>query len=375
MTSPDAIALERLALVDRDADDLVARATQLLSTLVPGLVLRAGRTEVALLEAQALVAVETIFALNRLPQAVAIRQAALAGVVRSEGAYATASVTVTMADSAGHTLPAGTRLRLVTGTDPVTFALAADLVVPPGSTSGTGAVTASTVGIAANGVAIGTPLSLLDSVFYVDAVTLATTPTGGADPEGVDEWLARAGQRFARLSSVLVLPAHFVAAALEDVRVSRARVVDRYDPTIGTGVPGDHLGHVTVAVSGSGGAALSGPVKAEIRSALAALTRADLAVHVVDPTITSVAVTVTVTALPDFTAAAVVANVTAALTAYLSPDTWGWGSTVYRNELIALIDGAAGVDRVVSLSVPAADVALSGVAPLASAGAISVTVS
>ena len=58
-------------------------------------------------------------------------------------------------------------------------------------------------------------------------------------------------------------------------------------------------------------------------------------------------------------------NIVDALDTYLSPDTWEWGGTVYRNELIALIDQVAGVDRVVSLTTPATDLALTGVAPLA----------
>lgn len=370
MTSPDAIPLQELTLYDRDADDLVARAKLDLTTKLPGLVLHTGRTEVALLEAEALIAVERIFAINRLPTAMAIIQARLAGVVRSEGAYATATATFTLSDTLGHTVPAGSRVRLDTGTDVVVFATDADLVVAAGARTATVAITATGVGTGANGATVATALELLDSLFFVETVTLATSPTGGADPEGVTEWLTRAGQRFARLTSVLVLPSHFLAAALEDVRVRRAFVIDKWDATI----PGYALGHVTVAVSGAGGVALSAAVKAEILAALSALTRADLAVHVVDPTITTVAVTATVVAKAAFTAAAVIANVTAALTAYLSPDTWMWGSTVYRNELLSLIDATEGVERVVSITVPAADVSLSGVAPLAQVGAGAVTV-
>lgn len=370
MTSPDAIPLVELTLYDRDADDLVARATLDLTTKLPGLVLRPGRTEVALLEAEALIAVEAIFALNRLPTAMAIIQARLAGVIRSEGTFAAATATFIMSDSVGHTVPAGTRVRLVTGTDVVTFATDVDFVVAPAATTGAVAVTATSVGTAPNGTAVATTLEPLDSLFFVDLVTLATSPTGGTDPEGVTDWLTRAGQRFARLTSVLVLPSHFLAAALEDVRVIRAFVIDKWDATL----PGYALGHATVAVSGAGGVALSAPVKTEITATLSALTRADLTVHVVDPTITTVAVTASVVAKTTHTAAAVIANVTAALTAYLSPDTWAWGSTVYRNELFSLIDRAEGVERVVSITVPAADVALAGVAPLAQVGAISVTV-
>jgi len=345
VTSPDAVPFQDLLLYDRNAADLVERAKLDLATKLPGLVLRAGRTEVALLEAEALIAVERIFAINRLPMAVAIIQARLAGVTISEGVAATATATFALADTVGHTIPAGTRLRLDTGTDSVIFTTNAAVTVAAGPSSATLPVTASTVGTAPNGTVVGTALALADPLFFVDGVTLATAPTGGADPENVVEWLTRAGQRFARLTSVLVLPSHFLAATLEDVRVARAFVIDKYDPTTPAILPGTNLGHVTVAVSGSGGVALSAPVKAEIAATLSLLTRADLGVHVVDPTITTVAVTTTVVAKPTYTSAAVIANVTAALSTYLSPDTWAWGSTVYRNELLALIDGVVGVER------------------------------
>lgn len=96
--------------------------------------------------------------------------------------------------------------------------------------------------------------------------------------------------------------------------------------------------------------------------------------RVADPTITSVAVNATVRALPGYDAGDVRAGVIAALNDYLSPSTWEWRATVYRNELIALMDRVVGVDRVVALTVPSTDIALSGPAPLADLSTASVTV-
>jgi len=374
MPSVDAVPLVDLTLYDRSAADLVARASAALTASLPGIVLRPGRTEVAMLEAEALVATERIFAIDRLPMAVAIIQARLIGITQGEGVAPTASVTFTLADALGHTIPAGTRVRLDTGTDSVIFTTDIPLVIPPAVTTGTVTVTATAVGTPANGALVGTALVLLDALFSVSTVQLAISPSGGADPENVAAWITRAGQRFARLTSVLVLPAHFVSAALDDVRVARAFVIDKYDPGA-PGIPaGPNLGHVTLAVSSPGGVALSAAVKASILANLSLMTRADLTLHVVDPTLNVVPVTVTVTALATYTAAQVIANVTAYLTSYLSADTWTWGSTVWRNEVLAHVDTVAGVDRVVSLTLPGADVALVGVAPLAVVGAVSVTV-
>ena len=46
---------------------------------------------------------------------------------------------------------------------------------------------------------------------------------------------------------------------------------------------------------------------------------------------------------------------------------------MYRNELISLVDQVAGVARVANLVAPTANVALPGVAALASADAVTVT--
>jgi len=216
-------------------------------------------------------------------------------------------------------------------------------------------------------------LELLDSLAMVNSVELATPMTAGADPEGVEDWLTRTRERYARLSEVLVLPGHFVSRALEDVRVYRALGFDLYNPDV-AGVPGDHPGHITVAVAGSGGTLLSAAVKAELLAVLDAASLANLGVHVVDVTLNTVAVAVTVLRTAEATSAAVVAAVQAALSEYLSPDVWRWGGTVYRNELISLVDAVVGVERVVALTTPATDVALTGVAPLTSPGVLTVTV-
>jgi uncharacterized phage protein gp47/JayE len=372
VTSPDLRAFVDLTVYDVSPTDLVNRAVTALATILPDLDLRAGTTERAIIEAVALQDAELAYAINRVPGAVAEIQARLFGVVRSPGLRAAATVTFTLADTIGHTIPAGTRLLLADLDEPVIFTTDADLIIAPASSTGTTAVTATSYGSIANGVVTGTTLRLLDALSYVQTVALATDVAGGADPDGVSDWLTRATQRYARLTETLVLPAHFQTAAREDPTISRAQAIDNWDPTI----PGAALGHVTVAVLGVGGALLSSPAKATLEATLEDAAQVNLDVHVVDPTITAVNVTATVHRLAGFTNSEVQTNIVAALTAYLSPDTWPWAATVRRNELIALIDGVAGVDYVDAgqPTTPAADVALSGIAPLADIGTVTITV-
>jgi hypothetical protein len=139
---------------------------------------------------------------------------------------------------------------------------------------------------------------------------------------------------------------------------------------------GTRAGYVSIAVLGTNGARLSAAAKADIQSRLDSRAQANLAVQVIDPGINAVDVTATVRALPGYTAADVTANVTAALDAFLSPDTWPWSATVRRNDLIALLETAEGVDYLLAghPTVPAGDVTLTGAAPLADLGTVALTV-
>lgn len=374
MPSPDLRQYVDLTLYDRDAQGIFDRALELAKVSLPDWTPREGNTEVVLLESLALEVSELTFATNRVPGAVAEALLKLYGLTQDPGAAATASARFTLADNAGHTIPAGTTVRLrLTDELAVDFTLDANLAVAAGATEGVGAITATDVGIAANGTAVGTTLELIDAVTYVERVVLETSPTGGQEPETSSAFLDRGAQVLRRLVNTLVLPEHFTAAALSDARVYRATSVDNYDPGQ-AGAPGDHAGHVTVAVAAEGGVLLTSTVKGELDVTLSDQAQANLAVHVIDPTITAVAVTATVRRLSTYTDAQVSANVNAALEAYLDPDTWAWSATVRRNELIAIIDRAEGVDYVATLTDPAADVSLSGVAPLATLGTVTLTV-
>lgn len=374
MPSPDLRNYIDLGIYDREPAELVDRALLDATAKLPGWTPREGNTEVVLIEALALIVAEAIYATNRLPGAVVEVLLRLFGVERSEGVAPTATATFTLSDDAGHTVPAGTVVRLELGglAEPVLFTTDEDLVVAAASSSGTVAITAATGTAEANGIAAGTNLDVLSAVLFVDGAELATAVSGGADPEDDLAWLNRGVERLSRLTDSLVLPEHFTSYALEDVRVYRATTIDNTDPAVGPA--GANAGHVTVVVEGSGGVDLSAGVMTELEDAMELKALANLNVHVIAPTVTDVDVTATVRRLAGYTDAEVQANVEAALTAYLSPDVWPWAATVRRNELIALLDGVAGVDYVESLTDPAADVGLTGYGPLANAGVLTITV-
>lgn len=372
MASPDITPYVDLTLFDKDAQQVFEDALVQLQTHLPEWTPREGNTEVLLLEALAFEVGDLIFTVNRLPGTITEVLLRLYGIDRDLGSPPEAQVRFYPSDVAGHDLPAGVRVSLTAGNgETVVLTTAESAQIAPGQASVVIRAVGDTNTDAANGIAPGTTVQLLDAIAFLERAELDSEVGGGAVEEDDDAWFARGARRFSRLVETLVLPSHFTAAALEHPTVVRAQAIDNYNAE--STAPTPHLGYVTVAVYGDN-ALVPAAEKAALRAELDAKAQANLGVRVADPTITSVAVNATVRALPGYDAGDVRAGVIAALNDYLSPSTWEWRATVYRNELIALMDRVVGVDRVVALTVPSTDIALSGPAPLADLSTASVTV-
>lgn len=375
MASPDVADYVGLELIDLDAQQLIEQAIASASAKWPDWTPREGNTEVVLLEELAAMVEEEVYGINRIPDGVAEALLRLFDLSRDLGAPASASVTFTAGDTDGYTVPAGTVVRLEGAlAEPLDLTTDAELVIPAGQLEGTVAVTATVTGPAGNGVPVGTVLEVLDAITGIEGAVLATATAGGRNAEDGPAFLSRATPRLSTLTTTLVRPQDveaYVASSYPDV--VRVKVLDRYNPAA-AGLPGDHDGYVAVVVAAAGGADLTAPAKDALEVDLASRMHAGLRVNVIDADLTTVAVDVTVLALPAQDPAVVEANVIAALSGYLNPDAWDWSNVVRRNELIARADTAAGVDTVLSVAVPATDLALAGAAPLAVAGVITVTV-
>jgi uncharacterized phage protein gp47/JayE len=376
---PDTSGYVDLRIFDRSDQQIIDAALAAAQVNMPEWTPLEGRTEVVLIESLALEMAEAIVAVNRLPGAVLETLLLLAGVTKDYGAAPTATVSVTCADTLGHTIPAGTRLYLATADGSGVVVMLVEppgLEIPSGSSTGTVSVIGDVFTSAANGVPAGTGLAMVSPLPFIESVVLATAAADGRDPETDETWRDRGVNRLSRLSETLVLPRHFVAAALEDANVSRAVAVDNTDP--GTSGTGDDPGHITVAVLGDGGAALSSAAKLEIEEALSAAALALLQVHVVDITITTVVMSIQIhlsdASDPDATTQAV----KDAVAAYLDPLTWEYGTTVRRNEIISLVDQVPGVDYVGTVTITGAngngDLVLTSASAVPDAGTITVSI-
>lgn len=381
MTSPDVTPYVDLTLYDRDPQTLYEDAQAALEALIEDFVARESATEVLLMEAIAEQVSYLIFAANRLPGAVTSVLLQLLGLNPLPGLPAEASFEFTGSIDTGYTVPAGTRLQMaLSSTTTVTFETDEDLDVPNGTYVGSVAATATEVGEDPHSLLAGDPVTVIDALIFIEGAELVAAPVGGRDPETDADFLDRGTGRLLRLTEALVLPQHFERYMLEQAEVFRAKSIDLYDPGQ-AGSPGDHGGHTTVAVAKTNAGLFDAGEKSQFETDMEDRAHAGLDVHVVDPDVFAIDVTVQVVKEPAAVDATVQQAVSDALTDYFDPDQWGWDTTVYYNELISLIDGVTDVRRVGTLTIgvdggaqSAADATISSNYPLTTPGTLTITV-
>lgn len=353
----------------RSPGDLAIDAVASLRTRMPEWIPRNASPEVVLLEALAELVGGIVDAadviLGGVVESVLDN---LYGVPRLPGTGATGNLVVTFDSAVTTTIPAGTAFVLQEWD--VELQALEDVSVT--------AATTATVAVAAvqstadiNGLDSTALVDILDVIPNAISVAISGTLGGGAAPEGDDEFLERARNRLARVSSSLVVADHFAAYVLEDGRASNAVCIPAWDGAA-IGTAGSDGGHTTVVAYGQG-AQLAAEVRAEFAAAMQAITAAGVTVHVVDASLVTVAVTATVKSLPDWDVNDTRDQVLRALRTHLSAETWTWGETVRTTTLIAVLAGAEGVDYVDAMSVPATDTTLTA-NQVANAGALTISV-
>ncbi|AYQ99250.1 baseplate J protein [Brevibacterium phage Cantare] len=370
--TPDLSQYVDLRLYDRDAQALFDVMIQDLQHKIPGWVPDESSTEVALLESMSVGLSESIFAINRLPGSVMVVLMQMFGITRDDGKFPTGKVKVTAVDTFGHTIPADTRFLLSNseGIDPLVLTMPNAVVIPVGSNSAIVDVVGDQFTEDYNGTPAGTSVEILESISWMERASVSTAISGGRSPEEDSEWVARGSARLRRLSSVLSTKAQFVEATLEDASVSMAVAIDNYNPTLPT--PENSPGHITVVVYGNGGV-VPNENKQRIQEMLTENASANLIVHVVDPTIVPVDITVAIKRTGTYDEQGTTANITEALKDYFNPNLSGWLNVIRRNEIIALVGSTPGVDYVDAITKPASDITLTGTAPLAELGTVTIT--
>lgn len=147
-----------------------------------------------------------------------------------DGEPATATATVTLSDSDGHIILAGTRAsQNVNGVDHV-FATTADVTVDTGQNTATVTFQAEEDGTQANGIA-GT-LAVVETLSFIDTITLDAATSGGVDAETDDAYDDRLAARMTLLTPRPILPGDYEVLARDTEGVARAMAVDGLHPGV-----------------------------------------------------------------------------------------------------------------------------------------------
>lgn len=381
-TSPDVSQYVDLSIFDADPADLAAQAQANHTIQFPDWIPTEGTAEVTLIEDLAVIASEMIFSINRLPGAIMATLLQLYNIFPLPGTFATATATVTFVDTQGYTIAAGTPFQIVLPSGVYNFDTVGDATAAPGSQTVSVNLISEVSASAPNGTPIGTQLQQVVQTYNIDTIVLSSAISGGTDPETNTAWLNRGANKLQSISTTLVTPGDFEAAALENPLVFRAHASDLWNPTANNGSGGQSVGWLTLSVMGEGGAPLSADQRAALQTTLDSQCIGGLNIAVLTPTVTTVNIQVNVWQKAGYTASQVQANVQTQLLLPISqgglgmsPDQWDWSNILRYNTLVAVITQAPGVAYVTQMVTPSADVPLSGIAPLVTLGSVTVNVS
>lgn len=301
---------------------------------------------------------------------------------------ATGATTWVVADTAGHTIPDGTHLTVLSadGTTTVDFQTVGDIVIAPTTdTTSAGEVPIIASDPGANGTALTGPLQVTDDLGWVVEITLTGPTVNGADAETTVAYATRILQLAPLLAPRLCRPEDFAAAAsLLVPGVFRALAIDEYNAdTMSFG----QYRCVTVANIDVTGAAVSTDVKAAALAEFVAKREESFKSFVIDPTYTTINIAYTAIAAVGYDATDVQTRTDAALVALASPANWGvlpgalidtWVNVpVFRyQDVVQALKNVQGMGNYTGLTLNGgtADVALTGVAPLPTPGTIGGTV-
>lgn len=371
-----------------NARDRMAGAWAYLQSKFPGWTPSEGQLDTAIIEA----------VMGEIGDLIQLAASVPDGIFRAFGAQlfnlqpldaSSASTTSTwfLTDNAGHTIAAGTQVSIKDADgNEVAFVVLADVVVPAGNTQTTaGQVTliAVTPGAASSGIgSIGGAATLIDSITWVDHITIAAATAGGQDAETDQQYMDRLALELTTLSPRPILPRDFAILARNVSGVQRAAAVDGYNPGDATY---NNERMITIVALDANGAPVGTTVKTAIQTYLDAMREINFVVHTTDAIISQVDVTTHVKLASGYSASDVQARIVSNIQAYLDPKKWGidrnddpndpqtWNNiTIIRyDDLVWIVRGTPGVDYIVDLTVglhggamSAADLNLTGVVPL-----------
>lgn len=310
------------------------------------------------------------------------------------------STWVLSSNPAGRTITSGTLVSIDDADgNPVPFEVVSDRVLAAGvlTTTPTAVILqAVDEGVDANNLGgVGIEAVNMESISWVTTITLTGVTSGGANAQTDEEYAAALSELLTLMTPRPILPRDFAIlaryTALQTGVQIRVLALDGYNPADATS--NNERMVAIAAIDAATGANISAPLKTSIDTDLQAKREVTFVINVIDPTRTSVDVTAAVKASSGYLPADAVASAAADLTTFLSSANWGrpagsdevaWNQTpiVRHQDLSTIINNAVGVDYWTTLTLglnggaqDTSDKNLTGAAPLAQPGTISVTAS
>lgn len=302
----------------------------------------AGALHTVHLEAQALLVAGLARRINRLPDKVRVEFARLFRITLREATAATAALEFTVAPppGLGVNIPAGTTVR--TGDGAYTFQTVEDLDLAPGVLVGEVEARRDVVG--ATYLAAGTLTNLYDPVAFVTAVTNPDVVESGTDAETVESALARARNYQVR-GEHLVTAEDYESAILDDVLLGSGIV--KAFPLVKDGDYATPLaGYMTIVVMTKSGAAVGDAAKQRIASVLNEQMVGNIFVSVEDPSFVEFSIEADVRLEGLTPQSAILAGVEQKLRASYAATHGNFGKSIYQSDIIGIIEGSAGVQRI-----------------------------
>jgi len=309
--------------------------------------------------------------INQLPERDAIEFHRLFGIELREASAATTTLefTITPVEGIDVVIPEGTQVATSDGA--YVFETDEELVVPYPETEGSVAATRTATGKLL--LAPDTLVVMEDAIAFVAAVANPEPVDSGTDAETVDQALLRA-RNFQRRAERLVSARDVEDFVLEEAMAGNGivkafpfvRAVEDEDLTaeeIAAAFAEPKAGHTTVVVMTSTGNPVSQEVKDSIHTGLEQMIGSQFP-YILDPQFVTFSVDADIKIEGITPQLAIVAAVEKNLRDFYATKKGNFGRRILRSEIIAVIEGTPGVDRIVSdedgpiVDTPAADISL-----------------
>ena len=298
-----------------------------------------------ILETQAWLLAQMAHRINQVPTQNFIEFARLFGIEIREATKAETILQFTTAQATEDvTVPAGTRVATKDGS--VEFETTEDLTIVYPTTSGT--VAAQNLLAGHTLLALETLTNILDNVAFIGAATNLNAVDSGTELESLSSTLDRV-KRYQRRGERIVSTKDLEEAILEEALGNNGVV--RAFPFVKNGEfdQKPSVGHTTVIVMTIGGENIDSLMMAKI-GALLDTAVGNQFIYIVNPQFVEFDVSVNVRLNTGSPQGAVLTAIENNLRNFYAPSRSQFGRAIYRSEIIAVIEGTSGVDRIEAVS-------------------------